>query len=139
MSGGPGSHPAVAELSDLELADGLIGGAVGERWSERAAIGLIVAHGRWLSREELRRAVETELGLDGELFAWVVWNRVDVGGVAASSEEVSVLALACSLGGVASDRPLAELLCGLDATNTIHVLNAVWVACTGHTLTRAEL
>lgn len=139
MSGEFGARPVVSELSDEELAEGLIAGAVGECWSERAAVSLIVGHGGWLGRRELRGAVETNVGLDGELFAWVVWDRVDVRDAVGTSSELRVLSLACSLGGVPSDRPLADLLSSLGSTNTIHVLEAVWLACTGHGLTRRHL
>lgn len=139
MSSEHGPSPVVSELSDEELAEGLIAGAVGESWAERAAVGLLVAHGGWLGRSELRRAVKTELGLDGELFAWVVWDRVAVASAAASLSELRVLALARSFGGVPNDQPLSDLLSSLDSADTIRVLDAVWVACTGRSLTRTQL
>lgn len=139
MTSGRGARPATAELSDHALAEGLIAGAVGECWSERAAVRILVGHGGWLGRPALRRAVMTELGLDGELFAWVVWGRVDVTGATASAREFQVLTLACSLGGVSSDRPLSDLLFGLDVADTSLVLNAIWLACTGHALSQSRL
>lgn len=139
MSSGSSARPEASELSHEELAEGLTAGAVGECWSERAAVGLLVSHGGWLGRRELRAAIETNRGLDGELFAWVVWDRVDVAHAAGSSSDLRVLALACSLGGVPSDQPLSDLLSSLGPTNTIHVLEAVWLACTGHGLTRRHL
>lgn len=93
----------VAELSDRELGDALTAAAAG-MWDEEAAVGLIVGHRTWLGRSEFRRAVEAGCGSDGELLAWVDWGHVDVAGATGSPGELRVLALACSLGGVASDR-----------------------------------
>lgn len=139
MTGEFRPSPAVTKLSDDQLGAALTAGAVGERWSERAAVGLLVAHAYWLGRGELRTAVEATLGLDEEVFARVVWDRVDIRGAIGSWSELSVLALACSLGGVPVDRPLSELLRGLDSTNTVRVLNAVWMTCTGRSLTRRQV
>jgi hypothetical protein len=50
---------------------------------------------------------------------------------AASSRELRMLDIARSLGGEPSDRSLADLLTGLDETNTARVLRAVSMACTG--------
>lgn len=128
----------IAELSDGELGDALLAGAIGECWSERAAVGLLVAHARWLTRHELRRAIETNVSTDGDVVAWVVWRRVAVADSTASSGDVHLLELACSLAGVPNDRPLSDLLSSLDCTNAARVLNAISVACTGHTLTRRQ-
>lgn len=127
----------MATLTEAELGDALLGGAVGECSSERAAIGLLVAHDRCLARPELRRAIETSTSPDGDLVAWVIWERVHLTD-GNSSDEERLLALACSLGGAPNDRPLSELLCELDDTNATRVLNAMWVACTGHPLTRVK-
>lgn len=122
--------PVVAELSDDELGHALIATAAGS-WDEEAAVGLIVAHWRWLGRGEFRQAVEADWGYEGELMAWVDWERIDVASAAASSSEIRLLALARSLGGVASDRPLSDLLSSLDVANTARVLDAMSVAASG--------
>ena len=62
--------------------------------------------------------------VDGELCAWVAWPDVDMD-APASSGELRILAIARSLGGVASERSLADLLTSLDETNTARVLRAV--------------
>lgn len=131
-------QPAVAELTDGDLGDALLAGAIGEPWTQRAAVGLLVTHQRWLARDELRQAIETNASPDGDLAAWVLWERVDLTAAAKPPDDVRLLALACSLGGATNRRPLSDLLRDLDDTNAALVLNAVWVACTGHPLTRAK-
>ena len=90
---------------------------------------LLVQHRRWLCRFELRQAVEAAV-IDGELCAWVAWPYVDLD-APASSGELRILAIARSLGGVASERSLGDLLTSLDETNTARVLRAVSIACGG--------
>lgn len=138
MTNGQEPRSVLAKLSDEELGNALLAGTVGEGRLERAAVGLLVAHGHWLARRELRQAVETHETQDGDVMAWVVWKRVDLGGMAAALGDVCLLTLACSLGGVGSDRSLAELLSSLDSTNCARVLNAIAVACTGRTVARGR-
>jgi hypothetical protein len=97
----------VDRLSDRQLAAALQAGIVGSDWPEQAAIDLLVQHQRWLCRFELRQAVEAAV-IDGELCAWVAWPYVDMD-AAASAGELRILTIARSLGGVASDRTIADL------------------------------
>jgi hypothetical protein len=120
----------VNELSDDQLADALLAGTQGSAWGEQAAIDLVVAHRRWLERWEFRQAVDATTGHDGEAHASVEWDRIDPE-TPASLGELRVLAIACSLGGVASARSLADLLTSLDETNAARVLRAVSIACRG--------
>ena len=119
-------------MGDDELAAALLAGVVGADWSEQAAVDLLVGHWHWLGRWEFRRAVEADICDDGKLCAWVNWNHVAMD-VPASSGELRILAIARSLGGVASERSLADLLTSLDETNTARVLRAVSIACQGPT------
>jgi hypothetical protein len=120
----------VNRLTDDQLAKALLAGAQGSTWGEQAAIDLVVAHWRWLGRWEFRQAVDATTGHDGEACAWVEWDRIDPE-APASSGELRILAIARSLGGVASGRSLADLLTSLDETNTARVLRAVSMACGG--------
>ena len=117
----------VDQLSDDQLAAALQAGIVGSDWPEQAAVDLLVQHRRWLCRFELRQAVEAAV-IDGELCAWVAWPYVDLD-APASSGELRILAIARSLGGVASDRNMGDLLTSLDETNTARVLRAMSIAC----------
>jgi hypothetical protein len=119
----------VDRLSDAHLAAALQAGIAGSDWAEQAAVDLLVQHHTWLGRPELRQAVETAV-LDGELCAWVLWPWVDLD-APASSGESSILMIARSLGGAASERDLGDLLTSLDETNTARVLRAVSIACRG--------
>jgi hypothetical protein len=116
-------------LTDDQLAAALKAGIVDSDWPEQAAVDLLVGHRSWLSRFELRQAVEADL-LDGELCAWVAWPYVDMD-ASASSGELRILTLARSLGGVASGRDLGDLLSSLDQTNMARLLRAVAFACRG--------
>jgi hypothetical protein len=122
----------VDRLSDAHLAAALLAGIAASDRAEQAAVDLLVQHHTWLGRFELRQAVEVA-ELDGELCAWVSWPYVDLD-VPASSGELRILAIARSLGGVASDRDLGDLLTSLDETNTTRVLRAVSIACRGRNL-----
>lgn len=127
---GPDQNGSVVvdQLADSQLAAALNAGA--DDWSEQAAVDLLVSNGNWMGRWELRRAVEVvELG-DGELLGWVDWQEIDMA-APASSGELRILELACSLGGVASPRPLSNLLVGLDDRNLARVLHAFRIASRG--------
>jgi hypothetical protein len=119
----------VDRLSDDRLAAALQAGIVGCDWAERAAVDLLVQNRGWLGRFELRQAIEAA-AVDGELCAWVAWRYVDTD-APASAGEVRILTIARSLGGVASERSLGDLLSSLDETNTARVLRAVSIACGG--------
>jgi hypothetical protein len=125
----------VERLSDDQLADALLAGASEADWSEQAAVELIVDQRSWLRRSEFRQAVEAEVWDDGELCAWIDWTALPVD-TPASGGELRILALARSLGGVASERSLADLLTSLDDTNIARVLRAVSTACRGRSLLR---
>jgi hypothetical protein len=119
----------VDQLSDDQLAAALRAGIVDSDWPEQAAVDLLIQHRSWLSRFELRQAVEAAV-LDGELCAWVAWPYVDMD-APASSGELRILAIARSLGGRAPERDLGDLLTSLDETNTARVLRAVSIASRG--------
>jgi hypothetical protein len=119
----------VDRLTDDQLAAALQAGIVDSDWPEQAAVNLLVHHRGWLSRFELRQAVEAAV-VDGELCAWVAWPYVDMD-APASSGELRILTIARSLGGVASERNLGDLLTSLDETNATRVLRAVSIACSG--------
>ncbi len=119
----------VDQLSDDQLAAALVAGIIGADWPEQAAVELLVANRAWLGRFELRQAVEVAV-LDGEVCAWVAWPYVDLD-APASSGELRILTIARSLGGVASERSLGDLLTSLDCINTGRVLDAVAIACQG--------
>ena len=118
----------VDQLADSQLAAALNAGA-GD-WSQQAAVELLVSNGSWMARWELRRAVEIVEHNDGELHGWVDWQEVDMS-APASSGELRILELARSLGGVASPRPLSDLLVGLDDRNLARVLHAFRIASRG--------
>jgi hypothetical protein len=119
----------VDRLSDDQLAAALQAAIVGSDWPEQAAVHLLVENRGWLSRFELRQAIEAAV-LDGELCAWVAWPYVDLD-APASSGEFRILTIARSMAGVASERSLGDLLTSLDETNTARVLRAVSIACRG--------
>jgi hypothetical protein len=116
-------------LDNDELAAALQAGMASSNWPEQAAVELLVQNRSWLGRYELRRAIEVAV-FDGQLCAWVIWPEVDLN-APASSGELRILALARSLGGIASERSLGDLLTSLDETNTLRVLQAVSIACRG--------
>ena len=119
----------VDRLSDDQLVAALQAGIVDSDWPEQAAVDLLVQHRSWLSRFELRQAVEAAV-VDRELCAWVAWSYVDMD-APSSSGELRILTIARSLGGVASERNLGDLLSSLDETNTARLLRAVSIACSG--------
>lgn len=119
----------VDHMGDDELADALLAGVAGSDWSEQAAVELVVAQRTWLGRAEFRQAVETERD-DGQLCAWVNWDQVAMD-APASSGELRILAIARSLGGIASERSLADVLVSLDEANTARVLRAMALTCRG--------
>lgn len=118
----------VDQLADSQLAAALNAGA--DDWSEQAAVDLLVSNGNWMGRWELRRAVEVVQCDDGQLHGWVDWQEIDTS-APASSGELRILELARSLGGVASPRPLSDLLVGLDDRNIARVLHAFRIASWG--------
>lgn len=129
---GPDQNGSVVvnQLADSQLAAALNAGA--DDWSQQAAVDLLVSNGSWMGRWELRRAVEVVERDDGELHGWVDWPEVDMS-APASSGELRILELARSLGGVASRRPLSDLLVGLDDRNLARVLHALRIASRGRT------
>lgn len=129
MTGPNGNGTLVVDqLADSQLAAALIAGA--DDWSEQAAVDLLVRNGNWLGRWELRRAFEVVEHDDGELIGWINWLDID-SSAPASSGELRILELARSLGGVASSRPLSDLLVGLDDRNLARVLHAFRIASRG--------
>ena len=115
-------------------------GIVGSDWPEQAAVDLLVQHRRLVVLASSCARPSRRPWLDGELCAWVAWPYVDLN-APASSGELRILAIARSLGGVASERSLGDLLTSLDETNTARVLRAVSIACGGrrHASTAASV
>lgn len=133
-------------LDRRELEVALERGCVvhGLKSAEVAAVHLVVANGRWLSRGEFRSLVEVyEDPVDG-VSAWVDWAQValECDRSAASSGEVSVLRLACQLAGQLPANPgedwsLGEILVGLDPVNAMLASRATAMAALGTTVVRS--
>lgn len=114
-----------------------------------AAVDLLAAHHVWLHRPDFTdrcvHTTDTQLVDAGLPRVWVdidETGRVAGGGpgsLPASMSELQVLALAASLANAPVDRPLHDLLSGLDDRNIALVLDAVAHAAgwheTGHTHT----
>jgi hypothetical protein len=109
-------------------------------YPSEAAVGLLIAHGRWLRRRDflarLVDAVDDGWGPRGSVLpmATVDWEAVPdfTERVAASSSELTVLRLAASLAGVNGRASVMELTSFLDDTNGRHVLDAVAHRCGWH-------
>jgi hypothetical protein len=119
-------------LTPDQLATLLTASAAGYYPSEAAA-ALLTTHRRWLERPDFRTTC-IDYDHDGHApIAWVDWQSVPafVDRAACSSSEARVLRLAAELAGVDTATPLADLLSGLDDTNSALVLDAI-----SHVLTR---
>ena len=121
-------------LTPRQLADLVCRSAAGYYPSEAAA-RLLVDHDRWLHRHDFTAAC-VEYDHDGTTpVAWVDWQTVpafvDRAERTSSTTEAGVLRLAAELAGVDTATPLADLLSGLDDTNSRLVLDAI-----AHVLTR---
>jgi hypothetical protein len=127
----------VDRLSDDELAAALQAGMVGSDWAEQAAVDLLVQQRSWLGRFELRQAIVAAV-LDADVCAWVVWPDTAMD-APASAGELRILTIARSLAGVASVRSLGDLLSSLDNANTVRVLRAVSIACSGRDTIRCRV
>jgi len=118
----------VAALSADELAAALT--AYDASWEYGAAIGLIVGQGSWLQKHEFLQAVEAWVEFDGQVVAWVDWEKVDLDALA-SSGELRILEIARSLAGIPGTRSLADLLTSLDDTNLARVFRAFEICARG--------
>jgi ABC-type branched-subunit amino acid transport system ATPase component len=117
------------------LADLLVDDARGD-YAKEAAAHLIVAHDRWLRRDDfLAACVNYDHHLDGRPVAWIDWAEVptfvDERHHACSSSEARILSIAAELAGTDTGVPIDELLTGLDDINAGLVLDAF-----AHALTR---
>lgn len=130
MTGEGGATLDIERLSGDELAAALEAGVRSWSWHEQAAVGLIVSQRSWLYRWEFRQAVEVDHDGDGRLCAWVDWSKIDTT-APASSGELRILEIARSLAGIASSRPLSDLLSNLDDNNLARVLAVIEVAARG--------
>lgn len=99
-------------------------------WGYQAAVGLIVEQRNWLHHPEFLQAVDAEWDRHGRLRAWVRWADVDMT-APASSGELRLLEIARSLAGIASTRPLSDLLISFDDNNLARVLRAIHIASRG--------
>jgi len=115
----------VEELSEDELAAALE--AYDGRCDYQAAVGLIVEQRSWLRRGEFTQAVQAWVNRDGQLMAWVDWEKVEIE-APASSGELRILHLAGSLAGIPSERSLRDLLTSLDEHNFARVWRAIGLA-----------
>ncbi|MEV6051546.1 hypothetical protein [Streptomyces sp. NPDC052107] len=112
-----------------QLADTLTATADGVP-AQRAAIGLLVAHGLWINRLAERPGLllidysgptPAPYGVD-----WVkVVEALDAKELPASSGELRILALAASLAHPAARIPLGDAVSGLDAANLDLILTAI--------------
>jgi hypothetical protein len=112
------------------LIDGLRRWAMGSYCTE-AAVGLLVAHERWLQREDFcRHAIWIDGAIDSRT-AYIVGVDWDVAAdmlddAPASSSERQILALAISLvAGKGHAVDLGSALTSLDVSNSARVLQAV--------------
>ena len=105
-------------------------------YADEAAVQLLIAHGRWLERDDFVEAfVETGQGWsDGTPMARVDWQAavaaLDAGRLACASSEAAVLRVAASL----AERAPVDLggaLAGLDEGNACLVAAAVLHAAGG--------
>jgi hypothetical protein len=102
--------------------------------TDEAAVALLVAHDHWLHRPDFVDClVMTDRERCSPPVAWIYWHEVPafLADAPCSSSEAAVLRIAASLAGHDPQRPLAELLSGLDDTNAAHVADAL-----AHVLTR---
>jgi hypothetical protein len=118
-----------------QLADLLVADARGD-FAKEAAAHLVVAHDRWLRRDDFVSALlGYDRHLDGHPVAWIDWPEVpaflDQHRYACSSSEARILRIAAELAGTDTYTPIDELLTGLDDTNAGLVLDAF-----AHALTR---
>jgi len=118
----------VEALSADELAAALE--AYDASWEYGAAIGLIIGQGSWLRKHEFRQAAEAWVEFDGQVVAWVDWERVDLDALA-SSGELRILEIARSIAGIPGTRSLADLLTSLDETNLARVFRAFEICARG--------
>lgn len=130
MTGEGGATLDVGTLSDDELAAAMVAGVRGWSWHEQAAVRLIMSQRSWLYRWGFRQVVEVDYDTDGQLCAWVDWSKIETT-APASSGEIRILEIAGSLAGIASPRPLSDLLSNLDDNNLARVLAVIEVAARG--------
>lgn len=122
----------VAEpVSQQQLIDGLRAWAQG-LWCVEAAVGLLIAHERWLARRDFReQAMWVDLGdqcSDNGLLVGIDWEAAAaLAAVArASASERRMLQLAVAL-VAGQDHPvdLGDALTGLDGSNAARVVEAI--------------
>lgn len=94
-----------------------------------AAVDLLVGHDVWLDRPDFvaRCVVEDRHLLDNRPIAYIDWDHTPsfTASAGTSSSANQVLLIAAELAGVTTGRSLAELLLGLDDTNTRLVCDAI--------------
>jgi hypothetical protein len=100
-------------------------------FSDEGAVNLLAVHGTWLAREDFLKqcveAVDDGWTREGSApMAVINWDAAArfAGTVPASTSEVAILQLACSMAGVDTGA-IGELTAGLDQTNTARVLDAL--------------
>ncbi|MGH9132111.1 MAG: hypothetical protein ACRDWV_10705 [Acidimicrobiales bacterium] len=129
---------SAATIGQYQLERMLRAGADGDL-SAAAAVELLIAHQRWLAREDFLHhvlvgadpPVASPCGFPPPVIAKVDWAEALDADLPASSSELQVLAICAELAGTDSGRPLGALLSGLDDSNTVLVLRAVLSAHPG--------
>jgi hypothetical protein len=124
--------PDATNLSIEALAKALRAQAAGVHTQEAAA-SLLIHHGTWLRRTDFLQHVTVTTSMNNPriTYASINWNEIDGADLPASSSKLGVLHNALELAGHTTSRPISELLCGLDHTNTLLVLRAVLHAARG--------
>ncbi len=96
-------------------------------YADEAAVELLIAHRTWLDRPDFLTAC-VDYDHDGsDPVVWVDWQAVPafVDGAPCSASEGRILRIAAELSGIDTACPLADLLCGLDARNSVLVVDAI--------------
>ena len=127
----------MTSIDPTTLTPAELGGML-QAWSaglypSEAAVGLLIAHGRWLRRRDfvttLIDAVDDGWGPRGAVLpmAAIDWEAVPdyLTSAGGSSSEIAVLTLATSLAGVAVPSSLRDMTISLDDTNGRHLLDAL--------------
>jgi hypothetical protein len=96
-------------------------------YTAEGGVELLIAHSNWLHRPAFLAACcgPCDRCPGVESMWWVDWDKVAAFEAPCSSSEDAIRLIAAELAGVATGRPLAELLTSLDVRNLALVLDAV--------------
>ncbi len=138
-AGDPMSRPP-RSMSPAELAQALDSGIARYRPDDgiEAGVRLLIAHGSWLSRDELRRHIQVITTTGPELLGWIDWRDLaaEPDRSRASASERAILRLACSLAGYLPDpaaQPwsVADMLSCLGTANALTASRAIAMVAIG--------